>query len=89
MMNQAVDVGSIAVAGAMIIPIVAIICAALNRMRSNELQAGLRQEELQLKREMVQKGMSADEIVRVLSAHSDRPVEETRYSQQRQQQWQS
>jgi hypothetical protein len=88
-MNQLLDVGTIAVAGAMLVPIVAIIAGAVHRIRTSELQAALRQEELQLKREMVEKGMSADEIERVLSASSVKSVEKSRCGQQRQEQWQA
>ena len=57
-------------AGALVM-IIGILTDYHRRCRKDELDAALKQEELQLKREMIQKGMDADEIEAVLAAHSD------------------
>jgi hypothetical protein len=81
-----INPGTIAVAGAMLIPIVAIISACWHRVRRAELEAALRQEEIQLKREMIQRGMSADEIVQILGARSGESAKASRFCHQMQNQ---
>jgi len=53
----------IAVSGGLLVPIVAIIAYSWRRMRQTELEIGL-------KNEMIARGMSADEIERVIRASS-------------------
>ncbi len=50
-----------------LIAVVAIVCAAWTRVRRTEAQAHIAELEAALKQQMIEKGMSADEIERVLS----------------------
>jgi len=87
------DPGAIALVGLTLVGLVAVVGAYWTRWRRAELEAAIRQEELQLKRELLQRGMSAEEIVQVVSTRSGPPTEQTRrcrqQQQQQQQQWQS
>jgi hypothetical protein len=59
------------VASVMLAVMVGTVAEYWQRCRKDELLAALKQDELQLKRDMIQKGMSADEIERVLSAGTE------------------
>lgn len=85
-MSDLPDPGTIAVLGTMLIPIVAIISCYWHHVRKAELEAAIRQAEIELKRELVQKGMSADEIARVVGSHTSDPTRAPRYQQQMQSQ---
>jgi hypothetical protein len=61
-------IGLVAVIGGPLIAIVAIVSAAWARVRRAELQARQAETEAVLKQQMIERGMSADEIVRVLAA---------------------
>lgn len=56
------------VASVMLAIMVGTVAEYWQRCRKDELVAALKHDELELKREMVQKGMNADEIERVLAA---------------------
>ena len=58
------------VAGALVL-ITGILTDYHRRCRKDELEAALKQEEVQLKRDMIQRGMDAGEIETVLAARSD------------------
>ncbi len=55
-----------------LIAIVAIVSAAWARIRKVEAQAHIAEVEAALKQQMIERGMSADEIVRVLAAGQSR-----------------
>jgi hypothetical protein len=61
-------VGLTAVMMGPLIAIVAIVSAAWARVRRVEVQARLAETDAVLKQQMIERGMSADEIVRVLEA---------------------
>jgi hypothetical protein len=60
--------GLVAVVMGPLIAIVAIVSASWARVRRNELQAHIAEMEAALKQQMIERGMSADEIERVLAA---------------------
>jgi len=59
------------VASVMLAVMVATVAEYWQRCRRDELLAAIKADELQLKRDMIQKGMSADEIERVLAASTE------------------
>ena len=61
-------IGLTAVVMGPLIAITAVIGGAWARVRRVELQAHLAETEAVLKQQMIERGMSADEIVRVLDA---------------------
>jgi hypothetical protein len=61
-------IGLISVVGGLLIAITAIVSAAWARVRRAELLARLAESDAVLKQQMIERGMSADEIVRVLEA---------------------
>jgi hypothetical protein len=61
-------IGLIAVIGGPLIAITAIVAAAWARVRRAEFLAHQAETEAALKQQMIERGMSADEIVRVLAA---------------------
>jgi hypothetical protein len=69
-------IGLIAVIGGPLIAIVAIVSAAWARVRRAELQARRAETAAALKEQMIERGMSADEIVRVLDAGQSSPAHE-------------
>jgi hypothetical protein len=60
--------GLVAVITGPLIAIVAIVCGIWARVRRHELTAQRATAELAFKQQMVERGMSADEIERVLAA---------------------
>ena len=69
-----------AVCGGLLIPVVAIITSQWARIRRDEMHARQVETEAALKQQMFERGMSADEIVRVLECGQSRPAsaEQTR-----------
>jgi len=66
-------IGFVAVAGGLLIPIVAIISTQWARVRREECRTRQAEAEAALKQEMIQRGMSADEIIRVLDCGVSKP----------------
>jgi hypothetical protein len=69
-------IGLIGVIGGPLIAIVAIVSAAWARVRRAELQARRAETDAALKEQMIERGMSAEEIVRVLEAGQSPPAPE-------------
>jgi hypothetical protein len=67
-------VGLVAVVGGLLIPIIAIISTQWARVRRDELRARQAETEAVLKQQMIERGMNADEIVRVLESGQMRPA---------------
>ena len=65
--------GLIAVSGGLLIPIVAIIASQWARVRREECRTRQAEAEAVLKQEMIERGMSADEIIRVLESGISKP----------------
>lgn len=86
MSDLVLNPATIAVLGAMLVPVIAIVSGCWHHVRKAELEAAIRQEEIHLKREMIQRGMSADEIAQVLGARSGEPVKVSRACRQMQSQ---
>jgi hypothetical protein len=74
--KQNVDqlIGFVAVAGGLLIPIVAIISAQWARVRREECRTRQAETEAALKQQMIERGMSADEMVRVLESGQMKPA---------------
>lgn len=58
----------VAVTLGLLVAITAIVCAAWTKVRRAEAQVHIAETEAALKQQMIEKGMSADEIERVLAA---------------------
>jgi hypothetical protein len=65
--------GLVSVLGAFVVVLTAIITAQWKRVRCEELRIRQAETEAALKQEMIQRGMSADEIVRVLESGVNKP----------------
>jgi hypothetical protein len=61
-------IGLFATGGGILFLMVAVVSAQWTRVRRAELQAHLAEQELALKQQMIERGMSVDEIVRALAA---------------------
>ncbi len=61
-------IGLVAVISGPLIAVTAIVAASWTRFRRAELRARLLEAEAALKQQMIERGMSADEIVQVLEA---------------------
>jgi hypothetical protein len=61
-------IGLAAVVGGMLIAMVAIVSGQWARVRRDELRARQAEVDAALKQQMIERGMSADEIVQVLKA---------------------
>jgi hypothetical protein len=67
-------IGFVAVAGGLLIPIVAIISAQWACVRREECRTRQAETEAALKQQMIERGMHVDEIVRVLESGQMRPA---------------
>jgi hypothetical protein len=76
-------IGLLAVSGGILVATIAIITSGWARVRRAELRAHLAEAELALKQQMIEKGMSAEEIVQVLAAGQPKPTEEHVLAQER------
>ena len=65
--------GLASVLGAFVVVLTAIITAQWKRVRCEELRTRHAETEAALKQEMIQRGMSADEIIRVLDCGVSKP----------------
>ena len=66
-------IGLSAVVGGLLLAATAVLSAQWARVRRAELQAQQAEAELALKQQMIERGMSAEEIVKVLAAGQPAP----------------
>ncbi len=69
--NQLLAAGVFLVTLILLIPLVAIICTTWSGVIKLRHKAGLKHEMIKLKQQMIERGMSADEIVRVVGLPSE------------------
>jgi len=66
--------GLFAIVGGLLLAGTAVVTAQWSRVRRAELHAHQMDAELTLKQQMIERGMSADEIDQVLAAHQMQPT---------------
>jgi hypothetical protein len=79
-MFDGINIGLVAVAGAFLIPIMGILCGVVTTWIVNWRKVRVSEHLSALKQSMIERGMSADEIERIINAgqpSKERPAEVT------------